>query len=150
MLHLCEAYLCIQLLILDAWQYQVKLVPERDRWCAGVAGVLAVLVALEQASAQKVCPQCACPAIYDPVCAFNKVTRRYRGFSSRCEMDCTNKCRQNRSNCSILLTYSTILQDLIKCSKLKLFPEGNTNAIYFIISHSFNEINCFKYFPSLL
>ncbi|KAK7873923.1 hypothetical protein R5R35_012937 [Gryllus longicercus] len=61
-----------------------------------VCGVLAVLVALEQASAQKVCPQCACPAIYDPVCAFNKVTRRYRGFSSRCEMDCTNKCRQNR------------------------------------------------------
>ncbi|XP_067004859.1 uncharacterized protein [Anabrus simplex] len=45
-----------------------------------------------------VCPQCSCPASYEPVCSYNKVTGRYRGYSSRCVLDCTNKCRKGEND----------------------------------------------------
>ncbi|PSN37204.1 hypothetical protein C0J52_15105 [Blattella germanica] len=61
-----------------------------------VSASVLVLLVLGQLVSSQVCPQCKCQPVYNPVCGINDSTGKYRGFSNKCILECSNTCKPNK------------------------------------------------------
>ncbi|KAK9747342.1 hypothetical protein QE152_g5372 [Popillia japonica] len=58
--------------------------------------VIELMIILLAVLTDAICPKCLCRISYQPLCAVQENTGKYRGFNSECVLNCSNKCFRNK------------------------------------------------------